>query len=386
VTPAAHRVLVLSHHGRTVKGGATFADTALAGGLEGLGHRVDLLFYDDVLPAWVPGTWRQLLFPWAAARAFLRLHPAARYDVIEATAGDAWVIDLLLRRLPGPRPLLSVRTHGLEHRRAGLETARLRQEGRRLGRATWLYHFRWRLWEVARDLRRADAVFLLNQEDQAHAVGALGLDAGKIRVLSNGLPPYLLGMGEPAADPERLYRLLFLGAWSPAKGADLLPAIVRRIFPRDPRWRLTCAGVQQAAAEVLAAFDPADRSRVEVIPGYEHRELPAILGRHGVFLFPSPAEGCSLALLEAMAGGLVPVTTETGYAADLIAPGRNGFLTSPGDVEAAADAILALARDPQQTLEIGRAARADMTDHSWTNRVTERVSIWDSLAEREEGA
>ncbi len=371
----AHRVLMLSHHGRTVKGGATLADAALAAGLEAQGHRVDLLYYDDVLPAWARGTWRQLLFPWAAARAFLRRQPEARYDVIESTAGDAWAIGLLPRR--GPRPLLSIRTHGLEHRRAELEEARLRREGRRLGFFTRLYHYRWRLGEVARDLRSADAAFFLNREDADHAVERLGLPAGKVHTLSNGLPDSLLQLAEPPADPERLFRLLFLGSWSPAKGADLLPAIVRRVFPRDPRWRLTCAGVQEPPERVLAAFDPADRPRVEVIPRYEQGELPAILGRHGVFLFPSPAEGCSLALLEAMAGELVPVTTRTGYAADLIAPGRNGFLIPPGDVEAAAGAVLELARDPRRTLEIGRAARAAMADHSWTSRVAERVRIWE---------
>lgn len=376
----AYRILMLSHHGRTVKGGATLADAALAAKLEELGHRVDLLYYDDVLPAWVRGTWRQLLFPWAAARAFLRRHPEARYEVIESTAGDAWAIGLLPRR--SPRPIFSIRTHGLEHRRADLEEARLRKEGRRLGFFTRLYHYRWRLGEVARDLRGADAVFFLNREDAAYAAERLGLPSGKIHTLSNGLPDALLKLAEPAADPERIFRLLFLGSWSPAKGADLLPGIVRRIFPRDPRWRLTCAGVQEAPEWVLAAFDPADRARVEVIPRYEQSELPAILGRHGVFLFPSPAEGCSLALLEAMAGGLVPVTTRTGYAADLIETGRNGFLIPSGDVEGAAGAVLELAQDPERTLEIARAARAAMADHSWTSRAAERVRIWDSLLER----
>src|SRR5438105_4074623 len=122
----AHRVLLLSHHGRTIRGGAPLADTELARALEGHGHTVDLLFYDDVLPAAVTATWRQLVFPWAAAFAFLRRRRAARWDVIESTAGDAWVIDLLLRFLPGPRPLLSVRTHGLENRRAVMDQERRR--------------------------------------------------------------------------------------------------------------------------------------------------------------------------------------------------------------------------------------------------------------------
>ena len=377
--PVPRHVLILSHHGRTVKGGATLADAALADGLERMGNQVDLLYYDDLLPRWVPGTWRQLLFPWAAARAFLRRDPEARYDVIESTAGDAWVLALLARRRPGPRPILSIRTHGLEHRRAMLELERLRREGRSLGFTTRLYHYRWRLWEVARDLRNADAVFLLNQEDALHAEGELGIPPRKIHVLSNGLPDSLLRMETPAPDPERLFRLLFLGAWSPAKGADLLPAIVRRVFPLDPRWRLTCAGTQGSAESVLAVFDPADRPRVEVVPRYEHAELPTILSRHGTFLFPSPAEGCSLALLEAMAGGLVPVTTRTGYAADLIKPGRNGLLVPPGEIEGFARTLLDLAEDPVRAQEIGRAARASIADHSWTGRVAERARIWDSL-------
>jgi glycosyltransferase involved in cell wall biosynthesis len=373
------RILVLSHHGRSVAGGATLADAALADALAEPGNEVDLLFFEDVLSARVRGTWRLLLFPWAAARAFLRRHATARYDVVESTAGDAWLITLLLRLFPGPRPLLSIRTHGLEHRRAELDAARRQREGRPIGFITRLFHFRWRLWEVTRDLRTADAVFLLNREDRDYAVTELGIDAARIHTLSNGLPTYLMSMGGGDDNPERLFRLLFLGVWSPVKGADLLPAIVSRAFADDPRWRLTCAGVQTTPEKVLAAFDPAHRSRVEVIPRYGHRDLPEILRRHGVFLLPSPAEGCSLALLEAMAGGLVPVTTRTGYAADLIAPGRNGFLAEPGDVEGPAAALRELAADPERASRIGLSARAAMADHSWTARVAERVRIWDSL-------
>jgi glycosyltransferase involved in cell wall biosynthesis len=360
-------------------GGATLADTSLASALAELGHQVDLLFFEDVLPDAVGGTWRLLLFPWAAGRAFLRRHAEARYDVIESTAGDAWVIGFLLRLLPGLRPLLSIRTHGLEHRRAELDAELRQREGRPIGLFTRLYHFRWRLWEVARDLRNADAVFLLNQEDARHAAVRLRVSSARIHTISNGLPPYLMAMEKPGDDPEMRFRLLFLGVWSPIKGADLLPAIVRRIFPSDSRWRLTCAGVQTSPEEVLAAFDPADRSRVEVIRRYENRDLPAILRRHGVFLFPSPAEGCSLALLEAMAGGLVPVTTRTGYAADIIMPGQNGFLADPGDVEAPVVALRGLAADAGLARRIAVAAQRTVADHSWVGRAAERVRIWESL-------
>jgi glycosyltransferase involved in cell wall biosynthesis len=117
---------------------------------------------------------------------------------------------------------------------------------------------------------------------------------------------------------------------------------------------------------------------VTVIPSYDWPDLPRILDGHGIFLFPSPAEGCSLAMLEAMAGGLAPVTTRTGYAADLIKPGHNGFLAEAGDVEGYAAPILALAAHPKTALAIGRQARRDMADHAWTTRAAERTALWDA--------
>ena len=378
--PRPLRILVLSHHGREVRGGAPLADKELAQTLEGLGHTVDLLFYDDVLPPWIRATWRQLAFPWAAALAFLRRRRRARYDVLESTAGDAWVIDLLLRLLPGPRPLFSVRTHGLENRRAEMDQERRRRSGDRAGWTTQLYHFHYRLWEVARDLRRARVVFFLNQEDARWAMARLDLSADKIHVLPNGVAERLLALPEPAPAPDRPFHLLFLGAWSPAKGADVLPRIAARLFRSDPRFRLTCAGVGEPPERVLAGFAAEDRERVTVIPRYDWEELPPILAGHGVFLFPSPAEGCSLALLEAMAGGLAPVTTRTGYAADLLENGRNGFLAEAGDVEAYADAVLRLAGDPDAALAMGCQARRDVAGLSWRSLAEQRVRIWDACA------
>lgn len=372
------RILMLSHHPRELAGGALLADDALARALSGLGHTAELLTFDELLPRRVRGTWRLLLFPWAAALTWLRRRREG-WDVVETTAGDAW----LLRRLAwlggARRPRLSVRTHGLEHRRADLDRQLRLQENRPAGLLTRLYHHRWRLWEVADDLRAGDAVFLLNQEDADDAVRRLGVRPERIHVLPNGVPDELLVLPELAVDPDRPFHLLFLGAWGPAKGADLLPEIARRLFARDPRFRLTCAGTGTPAEEVLAAFAPEDRVRVRAIPRYGRDELPALLAGHGTFLLPSPAEGCSLAMLEAMAGGLVPVVTRTGYATDLLTSGEDGWLVERGDVEGFTAAILQLAADPARALETGRRARRAVAGHSWTARAAERVRIWQSI-------
>ncbi|HVT18461.1 MAG TPA: glycosyltransferase family 4 protein [Thermoanaerobaculia bacterium] len=374
----AYRILMLSHHGRTV-GGAALADRSLALALSRLGHDVDLLFFDDVLPRFVKATWRLLLFPWAAALALMRRRRHADYDVVEATAGDAWVSRALLRLAGGRQPLLSIRTHGLEHRRAEMDLERWHSRGTRIPLLTHLYHFRYRLWEVARDLRNADLVFLLNHEDAQFAVQRLKLAPERIHEVPNGVPEELLRVADPDGPEDRAFRLLFLGTWSAAKGADLLPRIAARLFRSDPRYRLTCAGVQVPEEMVTADFDPVDRPRLRVVTRYERADLPAILAEHGVFLFPSPAEGCSLALLEAMAGGLAPITTRTGYAAELIEPGNNGFLAEAGDVEGFVAPALRLAADPAAATEIGRSARRSVKNLTWEGNAAKRVRLWDSL-------
>src|SRR6185436_18580306 len=99
------------------------------------------------------------------------------------------------------------------------------------------------------------AVFLLNEEDARYAAEVLGVAPERLAVLPNGLAAELLDLPE-SGDPERFFSLLFLGAWTAAKGADLLPAIVHRLFRADPRFRLTVAGAGGPPERVLADFFP----------------------------------------------------------------------------------------------------------------------------------
>jgi glycosyltransferase involved in cell wall biosynthesis len=373
------RVLLVSHHERRFLGGAPLADLALGDELARLGYEVDSLFYEDVLPRWIRGTWRQLLFPWLVAARFMARHVRFPYDVVESTAGDAWVMRLTSLAM-ARRPLFSARTHGLEHRRAILDKARRRARGAEPGRLSQLYHYRYRLWEVERDLRGADVVFFLNREDSRHALDVLGLPAASVHTIPNGVTRHLLATANDAPEPTA-FDVLFLGRWSPAKGADLLPAIVRRVFAEDSRFRLTCAGVDISEEQVLASFAPHERDRIVVIRRYEPKELASILVRHAVLLTLSPAEGCSLSLLEGMAGGLVPLTTRTGYAIDLIRPGWNGFLLDPDDAPGFAATLLGLAETGDLD-SLRRRARETAAAHSWREITLRRVRLWSEAEER----
>jgi glycosyltransferase involved in cell wall biosynthesis len=56
------------------------------------------------------------------------------------------------------------------------------------------------------------------------------------------------------------------------------------------------------------------------------------LGAADIFLLPSRFEGLSLALLEAMAAGCVPIVSSRGSMPSVVEDGHNGFLIEPGDI------------------------------------------------------
>uniref|UniRef100_A0A7C3Z880 Glycosyltransferase n=1 Tax=Desulfobacca acetoxidans TaxID=60893 RepID=A0A7C3Z880_9BACT len=87
------------------------------------------------------------------------------------------------------------------------------------------------------------------------------------------------------------------------------------------------------------------------------RDLPRLFRAMDVFVQPSLWEGLPLTLLMAMGTGLPVVGTRVSGISDVITDGYNGWLTSPGDSRALAQAILELYRRPELQSQLGQAAR-----------------------------
>jgi glycosyltransferase involved in cell wall biosynthesis len=68
------------------------------------------------------------------------------------------------------------------------------------------------------------------------------------------------------------------------------------------------------------------------------------------------AEPFGQVVVEGMASGLVVVAADAGGPAEIITDGHDGLLVAPGDIDALADALRALADDPARRAELGRHA------------------------------
>ena len=80
-----------------------------------------------------------------------------------------------------------------------------------------------------------------------------------------------------------------------------------------------------------------------------------------------------MALLEGMAEGLPAIATGIGSIPTIVQDGVEGFLISAGDVDALAERICRLARDPALRRRMGRNAR-DRVERDFSQRaMAERV-------------
>jgi glycosyltransferase involved in cell wall biosynthesis len=224
----------------------------------------------------------------------------------------------------------------------------------------------WHYRLVNRFLSRSTAIVTINAEAiREGLVRAGGIPDQKIRTIHNGIT---LDSDEPSGSqslPE---------GW-PAGGGNGVVGMVARLSPqKDHRTLLEAASQIQSempqASWVLIGDGP-QRAAIEgwirdlglqerVVMLGQRENARALMARMSVFVLSTHYEGCSNAVMEAMAAGVPVVATDVGGNRELIAHEQTGFLVPPRDAQALAQAVLKLLRDPAMAQGMGQRARARM--------------------------
>ena len=106
-------------------------------------------------------------------------------------------------------------------------------------------------------------------------------------------------------------------------------------------------------------------------------DVRRLLGLVDIYISPSREEGFGLAVAEAMlASRPVIAARDSGGVVELIESGRTGLLVNPGSATAMADAVMALAADPQRCRQMGLAARASCLERFDLHRFADAVSLF----------
>lgn len=172
--------------------------------------------------------------------------------------------------------------------------------------------------------------------------------------------------------PERTPLMVHVGRFAEQKnhtGLIKIFELVRRRVP-DAKLLLIGGGPLRPSVEDMVGKSGL-RDAVKFL-GFRE-DVPEVLSRCSLFLFPSRFEGLPVATLEAGAAGLPMVASRVPGVTEAIEHGVTGFLFDVEDVAGMAGAAVRLLSDEALARQIGAAARRRVTE-----RFSKRVSA-DSL-------
>ncbi|MBL9202598.1 MAG: glycosyltransferase [Opitutaceae bacterium] len=174
-------------------------------------------------------------------------------------------------------------------------------------------------------------------------------------------------------DTQRL-RICYASLMLPYKGADTLVRALVRLHDAgldftaeiagdapDPKFRLEME-------ELVRARGLADKVR---FTGFlDRRGLAALFARSNVLVFPSRfQEPFGISQVEALAAGLVVVSSGTGGAREIIRDRIDGLLFNAGDDADLANKLVSLARSPETMARLQRQGQARATIYAVENSV-----------------
>jgi glycogen synthase len=188
----------------------------------------------------------------------------------------------------------------------------------------------------------------------------------------------LNGATETAAIPaarqaDTGLRILSVSRLIARKGLDTLIAALAKAKRPDLSLDIVGDGpIRASLCQLAASVGVADRVRFH---GFlDQSGLARLYAQADIFVLPSVAESCSMALLEAMAAGLPLIVTKVGGNIELVEHGYNGLMVGARNVDDLSAALKTLARDPAQRERFAAANR---------HLVRERFS-WHSIARQYE--
>ncbi|HRT55378.1 MAG TPA: glycosyltransferase family 4 protein [Candidatus Paceibacterota bacterium] len=190
-------------------------------------------------------------------------------------------------------------------------------------------------------------------------------------------------------EPEtRPIQFLFIGSIGYRKGTDLLLLALDRLR-KELDFRLTLIGFS-ADAEFLDRLKSQTSAelwdRVNLLRTAPTSQVLEHMGRATMVLFPTRADTGPVAVKEAVIAGVPVIGSAMGGIPDYVAPGKNGLIFPPGDLEGFTNAIRQACAHPLFSRgQVDPAALADVRERLSPRRMADGfLQIYQRLAKRPE--
>ncbi len=236
---------------------------------------------------------------------------------------------------------------------------------------------RWRLWLDRKTDSLVDRHVCVSQGVSQFSADRGGLPKAKLAVIPNGVD--LARFERPKREESGHGVVTYVGRLDRQKGLSWLldtATVWLRELP-DCELLIVGEGPERGPLEAKCrSLGLSDRVHFALW----RLDIPQILASSRLLVLPSLWEGMPNAVLEAMAAGLPVVVTDVEGVRDILGPTAGGQVIPLGDVQAFADRIICLVRDPQAAAAIGEANRRRVAESFTLEAMVEAYqSLWRSL-------
>lgn len=201
-----------------------------------------------------------------------------------------------------------------------------------------------------------------------------------VHVLYSGID---LSVFRPLPELEKQWDLAFMGRLETMKSVDLFPEMLSILKRKFPNLTMMMTGEGSLKNSLFSEFEEQGvASMVEYLGVVEPKEVPVLINKSRIFIYPSRQEPFGLSIVEAMACGVPVVTTDVFGPCEIVSNNYDGVAVPPENVEALTEAVEALLSDSNLRNRIGKNAvetaheRFDINQH-----VRELVTTYDKLIE-----
>ena len=204
--------------------------------------------------------------------------------------------------------------------------------------------------KLLRTVKCFDAVVPMG-ESAATFFAQRGVEHTRIQPVTGGIDASQLSEVAPARDVD----VVFVGRLVPIKSLDVLIRTVRVLVDRSRSPRVRIVGRGPMSEQLVKLSSELGVSEFVEFAGFVDSVFDE-LTRSKCFILTSKSEGLSLAMIEAMLAGAVPVVSAVGDLGDLVKHGENGYLVESRAPEEFADRIDELLTDEAKLSAFSSAA------------------------------
>jgi glycosyltransferase involved in cell wall biosynthesis len=150
--------------------------------------------------------------------------------------------------------------------------------------------------------------------------------------------------------------VIFVGRLAEYKRPDMFVSVIAALREKMPGIKVKMAGDGPMMIELKNQIEKLGLEDTIEMLGIR-KDIPELFGRSKTLVLTSRWEGVSIAMLEGMALGVVPVVVNTGDLKDFVKNQETGFISNSGNVEEISQNLLSVLSDTQLRSRLADNAR-----------------------------